>query len=448
MSKSRVISRRMVLRGLGASLALPWLEAMSPAFAGTGAAKGSAAPLRMAFFYVPNGVHMPLWRPKAEGKAFELPAILKPLEKRKDDLLVLTGLTQDKAFGNGDDAGDHARSLATFLTGAQAFKTDGANIHVGESVDQVAARQVGKQTRFGSIELGIDRGGQSGNCDSGYSCAYSSNISWRSPTTPTSKEVNPRLVFERLFAADGGANRARRDKYRLSILDFVNEDARRLNSRLGATDRRKLDEYLSSVRELETRIARVESGTEPEVKTPDYPRPTGVPKDYAEHVRLMFDLLALAFQGDVTRISTFVYANEGSTKSYSFIGVPEGHHDLSHHAGDTKKHEKITTINTFHISLFAGFLDRLAAIKEGEGSVLDHSMIVYGSGISDGNRHNHDDLPILMAGKANGTIKPGRHVVYPRRTPLNNLYLSMLDRLDVKIPGLGDSKGRLNSLEG
>jgi hypothetical protein len=402
----------------------------------------------MAFFYVPNGVHMPLWQPKSEGKTFELPAILKPLEKRKDDLLVLTGLTQDKAFGNGDGAGDHARSLATFLTGAQAFKTDGANIHVGESVDQVAARQIGKQTRFGSIELGIDRGGQSGNCDSGYSCAYSSNISWRSPTTPTSKEVNPRLVFERLFAADGGANRARRDKYRLSILDFVNEDARRLNSRLGATDRRKLDEYLSSVRELETRIARVESGTEPEVKTPDYPRPTGVPKDYAEHVRLMFDLLALAFQGDVTRISTFVYANEGSTKSYSFIGVPEGHHDLSHHAGDTKKHEKITTINTFHISLFAGFLDKLAAIKEGDGSVLDHSMILYGSGISDGNRHNHDDLPILMAGKANGTIKPGRHVVYPRRTPLNNLYLSMLDRLDVKIPGLGDSKGRLNSLEG
>jgi Protein of unknown function (DUF1552) len=448
MSKSRVISRRMVLRGIGASLALPWLEAMTPALAGTGAGKGAASPLRMAFFYVPNGVHMPLWQPKTEGKGYELPAILKPLEKRKDDLLVLTGLTQDKAFGNGDGAGDHARSLATFLTGAQAFKTDGANIHVGESVDQVAARQIGKQTRFGSIELGIDRGGQSGNCDSGYSCAYSSNISWRSPTTPTAKEVNPRLVFERLFAADGGANRARRDKYRLSILDFVNEDARRLNSRLGVTDRRKLDEYLSSVRELETRIARVEAGKEPEVKTPDYPRPTGVPKDYAEHVRLMFDLLALAFQGDVTRISTFVYANEGSTKSYSFIGVPEGHHDLSHHAGDTKKHEKITTINTFHISLFAGFLDKLATIKEGDGSLLDHSMIVYGSGISDGNRHNHDDLPILMAGKANGTIKPGRHVVYPRRTPLNNLYLSMLDRLDVKIPGLGDSKGRLNSLEG
>jgi hypothetical protein len=447
MSKSRVISRRMVLRGLGASLALPWLEAMTPAIAGTGAGKGAASPLRMAFFYVPNGVHMPLWQPKEEGKAFELPAILKPLEKRKDDLLVLTGLTQNKAFGNGDGPGDHARSLATFLTGAQAFKTDGANIHVGVSVDQVAAQQIGKQTRFGSIELGIDRGGQSGNCDSGYSCAYSSNISWRSPTTPTAKEINPRLVFERLFAADGGANRARRDKYRLSILDFVNEDARRLNNRLGSTDRRKLDEYLTSVRELETRLARVEAGTPEETKAPAYPRPTGVPKDYAEHVRLMFDLLVLAFQGDVTRIGTFVYANEGSTKSYSFIGVPEGHHDLSHHAGDKKKHEKITTINTFHIGLFAGFLDKLAAIKEGEGSLLDHSMIVYGSGISDGNRHNHDDLPILMAGKANGTIKTGRHIVYPK-TPLNNMYLSMLDRLGVKIDSLGDSKGRLNSLEG
>jgi hypothetical protein len=448
MSSQRVISRRTVLRGLGTSLALPWLDAMSPAIVRAAAAK--EAPLRMAFFYVPNGVHMPAWRPKEEGKAFELPETLKALAKHKDDLLVMSGLAQEKGFANGDGPGDHARGLATFLTGVQPFKTDGANIHVGPSADQVAAQAIGKKTRFASIELGIDRGGQSGNCDSGYSCAYSSNISWRTATTPMAKEINPRLVFERLFATDGGANRARRDKYRLSILDFVTEDARRLNGKLGATDRRKLDEYLSSVREVETRIARVEqqSTAGQESKAPDYPRPTGIPKDYAEHVRLMFDLLALAFQGDVTRIATFVYANEGSTKSYPTIGVPEGHHDLSHHAGDPKKHDKIKKINVFHASLFAELLDKLAATREGDGSLLDHSMLVYGSGISDGNRHNHDDLPILVAGKGNGTIKTGRHVVYPRRTPLNNLYLSMLERIDVKIPALGDSKGRLSGLEG
>jgi hypothetical protein len=362
----------------------------------------------------------------------------------------MSGLAQEKGFANGDGPGDHARGLATFLTGVQPFKTDGANIHVGPSVDQIAAQALGNKTRFASIELGIDRGGQSGNCDSGYSCAYSSNISWRSATTPMAKEINPRLVFERLFADGGGANRARRDKYRLSILDFVTEDARRLNGKLGATDRRKLDEYLTSVRELETRIARAEQQASKgeESKVPDYPRPTGIPKDFAEHVRLMFDLLALAFQGDVTRVATFVYANEGSTKSYAQIGVPEGHHDLSHHAGDPKKHEKIQKINVYHLGLFAELLDKLKNTREGDGSVLDHSMLVYGSGISDGNRHNHDDLPILVAGKGGGTIKGGRHVVYPRRTPLNNLYLSMLERMDVKIPALGDSKGRLSGLEG
>jgi len=450
MSMSRRIHRRAVLRGVGASLALPWLEAMTPSIAraGDAARLAKAVPRRMAFFYVPNGVHMAAWKPKTEGRGFELPETLKPLEARKDDLLVLSGLAQVKAFGNGDGAGDHARSLATFLTGMQALKTDGANIRVGVSADQVAAQAIGKQTRFASIELGIDRGPQSGNCDSGYSCAYSANVSWRGASAPMAKEINPRLVFERLFASEGGANRAKRDQYRLSILDFINEDAQRLKNRLGASDGRKLDEYLTSVRDLEVRLARVEDRSVPEAKTPDYARPSGIPKDYAEHIRLMFDLLALAFQGDVTRVSTFMFANEGSTKSYAFMGVPEGHHDLSHHGGDPKKHEKLKKINKFHIEQFAYFLDKLASIREGEGTVLDHSMIVYGSGISDGNRHNHDDLPILLAGKGNGTIETGRHIVYPGQTPLNNLYLSMLDRLDVKIPALGDSKGRLNGLEG
>ena len=451
MSISRVIDRRTALRGLGASLALPWLEAMTPGFARVGAAAlaAKATPKRMAFFYVPNGVHMPAWRPTAEGALGELPEILKPLTARKNQLLVMSGLSQVKAFANGDGPGDHARSLASFLTGTQAFKTDGANIRVGVSVDQVAAGVVGQATRFPSLELGIDRGPQSGNCDSGYSCVYSANISWRSATTPMAKEINPRLVFERLFAADGGANRAKRDRYRLSILDFVNEDARRLKGRLGANDGRKLDEYLTSVRDLEVRLARVEAaGTPDDAPAPDYPRPTGVPKDYAEHIRLMFDLMVLAFQGDVTRVATFMYANEGSTKSYAFMGVPEGHHDLSHHGGDAQKHAKIQKINTFHIEQFGYFLDKLAAIPEGDGTLLDHSMITYGSGISDGNRHNHDDLPILLAGGGNGSLKGGRHVVFPERTPLNNLYLSMLDRLDVKIPGLGDSNGRLSGLEG
>ena len=450
MSHFRAINRRSVLRGVGASLALPWLEAMTPAIAGTGVAKTLAkeTPRRLAVFYVPNGVHMAAWKPKAEGKDYELPEILKPLAARKDDINILTGLSQMKSFGNGDGPGDHARALTTFLTGVQVLKTDGANIRAGVSADQVAAAMIGKKTKFASLELGIDRGPQSGNCDSGYSCVYSANIAWRSATTPMAKEINPRLVFERLFAAEGGGNRAKRDAYRLSILDFVGEDAQRLKNRLGLSDQRKLDEYLTSVRDIETRLARVEQSTEADSKGPSYPRPTGIPKDLTEHIRLMFDLMALAFQGDVTRVSTFMYANEGSTKPYPFIGVPEGHHDLSHHAGDKKKHEKIQKINTFHIEQFAYFLDKLASIREGEGTVLDHSMIVYGSGISDGNRHNHDDLPILVAGKANGTIKTGRHIVYPNKTPLNNLYLSLLDRLEAKIPVLGDSNGRLNSLEG
>ncbi len=453
MSLTRKLNRRAVLRGVGASLALPWLEAMLPNATAAGVSSATkiakAAPRRMAFFYVPNGVHMQDWKPKAEGKGYELPEILKPLAARKDDLLVLSGLAQMKSFANGDGPGDHARSLASFLTGVQALKTDGANIRVGVSVDQVAAQALASQTRFSSLELGIDRGAQSGNCDSGYSCAYSSNISWRSASTPMAKEINPRLVFERLFASEGG-NRAKRDQYRLSILDFVNEDAQRLKNRLGSSDQRKLDEYLTSVRDIEVRLARSEKQSDEErsSKTPDYPRPTGIPKDYPEHIRLMLDLMVLAFQGDVTRVSTFMFANEGSTRSYAFMGVPEGHHDLSHHAGDPKKHEKIKKINIFHIEQFAYFLNKMASIREGDGNLLDHSMIVYGSGISDGNRHNHDDLPVLLAGKGNGTLKPGRHIVYKNQTPLNNLYLSMLDRLDVKIPALGDSKGRLNSLEG
>ena len=442
------ISRRTILRGLGTAVALPWLEAMAPV--ASAAAPALDAPRRMAFFYVPNGVHMPDWTPGGSDSNLALPEILQPLAPFKDDLLVLTGLTQDGARAHGDGGGDHARSLASFLTGTHPLKTAGFGIKAGVSVDQYAAQKLGNSTRFPSIELGIDRGAQAGNCDSGYSCAYSSNISWRSESTPMAKEINPQLVFERLFAgqlSDESAEvKARREKYRKSILDFVLEDAKSLRGKLGQVDRRKVDEYLTSVRELEGRFARVDKVSTVDLK--GVPRPTGIPKDNREHIRLMFDVLALAFQTDTTRISTFVYANEGSTKSYKFIGVPEGHHDLSHHGKDPDKQDKIKKINIYHIEQFAYFLEKLRSIREGEGTVLDHSMIVYGSGISDGDRHNHDDLPILVAGKAGGTIKGGRHLVYPKNTPLNNLYLSMLDRAGLPTTGLGDSTGALPKLDG
>jgi hypothetical protein len=436
------ISRRTVLRGLGTAVALPWLEAMTPPALAAGA--GSPAK-RLAFFYVPNGAHMPAWTPGGQGPNFELTPILQPLAPFKDDLNVLTNLTQDGARAHGDGGGDHARSMASFLTGVHPLKTNGLHIKAGISVDQVAAQVLGKSTRLPSLELGIDRGAMAGNCDSGYSCAYSSNISWRSESTPMAKEVNPQLVFERLFAdqlsGDAPEARARRERYRKSVLDSVLEDARQLRGKLGTTDRQKVDEYLTSVRELETRIARVDKA--PDVDLRGVRRPSGIPRSNQDHIRLMFDVLALAFQTDSTRVATFAYANEGSTKSYREIGVPEGHHDLSHHGRDLEKQAKIQKINIYHMEQFAYFLDKLRSIKEGDGTALDHSLIVYGSGISDGDRHNHDELPVLVVGKGSGTLKTGRHLVYPKDTPLNNLYLSLLDRVGVPAKALGDSKGPL-----
>ncbi|WP_165245900.1 DUF1552 domain-containing protein [Paludisphaera soli] len=447
MSRSK-ISRRAILRGAGAAVALPWMEAMATAADLSGSAP--AGPRRMAFFYVPNGVHMQDWRPGAEGRDFQLPWILEPLNPLKEDTLVLSGLAQLNAKALGDGPGDHARSLSCFLTGVHPVKTDGANIKAGVSVDQVAAQKIGAATRFPSLELGIERGGQSGNCDSGYSCAYSSNISWRTPTTPTAKEINPRLVFDRLFGGRGRsgseADRRKRSLYERSLLDFVLEDAQALRNRIGMNDRRKLDEYLTAVREVEQRIARADSDAADDSSVDvGVARPAGVPKDYAEHVRLMFDLIVLAFQTDTTRICTFMYGNEGSTRPYPFLEVAEGHHDLSHHGKDPKKQEKIRKINRFHMEEFARMLLRLKETKEGDRSILDNSMIVYGSGISDGDRHNHDDLPVLLIGKGGGTIETGRHVVYEPQ-PLNNLYLSMLDRMDVPCERLGDSTGRLDKL--
>lgn len=442
------ISRRTVLRGLGTALALPWLESLLPH--AVAAAPVAAAPKRMLFLYVPNGVHMRDWTPKTAGRDFELPYLFEPLKEFRQDFSILTGLTCDKARPNGDGPGDHARAMSAFLTGRQARKTHGADIKVGVSADQLAAQKLGNQTRLPSLEIGCEGGRLAGNCDSGYSCAYSNNLSWRADSTPQPKEINPKLVFDRLFSSENlkeaAEARARRERYRKSILDLVAEDASALKKDLGGADQRKLDEYLSGVRELELRLAKAGDDAK-EVKLPkDAVRPAGVPKGYEEHLRLMADVLVLALQGDVTRISTFVFANEGSNRPYSWIGVPEGHHDLSHHESKPEKLEKIKKINRFHLTQLAYLMGKLKAIKEGEGTLLESCMIVYGSGNSDGNRHNHDDLPILLAGKGSGTLTPGQHIRFRRETPLTNLYLSMLDRVGVNVPSFGDSTGRLSGL--
>ena len=444
MNPSKKLSRRTVLRSMGGvAVSLPWLEAMGPvtAWSDEPAAPGKTVPNRMAFIYVPNGKNMDDWTPKTEGADFDLPAILQPLASVKDKLLVLSGLTADKARPHGDGGGDHARALAAFLTGAQPRKTDGTDIRVGVSVDQIAASRIGEKTRLASLEIGCEQGAMAGNCDSGYSCVYSSTMSWRSATQPLPKEVNPKLVFERLFASAPDANRAKRDARRKSILDFVSQDSKDLTGRLGRNDVRKLDEYFSAIRDIELRIERAEKL--PPIKAPDYAAPAGIPAAYEEHIRLMCDLVVLAFQADVTRVVSFVLANEGSNKPYPFIDVPEGHHDLSHHGGDDAKKAKIRQINSFHTKQLAYLLEKLKSTPEGDGSLLDHAMVAYGSGNSDGNAHNHDNLPILVAGGGCGTLKTGRHIRYSKETPLNNLWVSMLNRMEVDLTQIGDSTGGL-----
>ncbi len=449
MTTNWQLPRRTFLKGLGTAIALPMLEAMAPGIStlARGAEPAVGVPKRMGFVYIPNGANMADWTPATVGTDFELPATLQPLRPVQSDLLVLSGLAHDKARANGDGAGDHARASATFLTGCQARKTQGADIRVGVSVDQLAAARIGKQTRFASLELGCDRGKQVGNCDSGYSCAYSFNISWKSESTPMPPEVDPRQVFDRLFGAGSRTemlqNRALREQYQKSVLDFVLEDAKRLKSNLGYTDRRKLDEYMTAVRELEQRIEQAQKFAS---VLPEFNKPTGIPKDYEQHVRLMYDLLVLAFQTDSTRIGTFIMAHDGSNRAYPFIGVSDGHHDLSHHGNDEAKKQKIAKINQFHISQFSYFLQKLKSVKEGDGTLLDNCMIIYGSGIGDGNRHNHDELPVLLAGKGGGTIRTGRHIRYSKDTPMTDLYLSMMERAEVPIQRIGDSSGPLPRL--
>lgn len=439
------LPRRTFLRGLGASIALPMLDAMTPALARASAAP--AGPTRLVFTYVPNGVSMTGWTPQGAGAAFELSSVLKPMAAHRSDMLVLTGLAQKNGMALGDGAGDHARAAASYLTGVHPKKTAGADIQNGISADQIAAQAIGAQTRFASIELGCDDSRTVGNCDSGYSCAYTNSLAWRSETSPMPPETNPRLVFERLFGADAHldpATRQRRMLHRRSILDVVGERTKQLNGTLGAADRRKVDEYLHAVREIERQIEVAESDMRD--LRPGIDKPTGIPVAYADYVKLMFDLQVVAFQTDMTRVVTMMMGREGSMRTYPEIGVPDPHHPLTHHRNNADWMKRVEQINVFHAELFTYFLDKMKATRDGDASLLERSMVVYGSGLSDGNRHTHDDLPVLVVGQGNGLLRTGRHVVYDKQTPMNNLVLTLLDGIGVRPETIGDSTGALQHL--
>jgi hypothetical protein len=440
---SHQMSRRQVLRGLGTVMSLPFLET----FAGraSAAAAPAKAPLRAAWLYLPNGVNVNEWFPTGEGKDYQLSTSLKELEKHRDDFMVVSGLAQDYARSHGNGGGDHARATATYLTGCMPKKTAGADIQLGISVDQIAAQKIGHLTRLPSLELSADGQRSAGRCDSGYSCAYQFNLSWKNETMPMAPEMDPRLVFERLFgfgsAGVRGENGARRQRLQKSILDTVLDEAKTLQGKVSGGDKRKLDEYFESVRDIEQRIERSEKFTSNLPK--DIKVPEGIPDSYEEHIRTMFDLMALAFQTDTTRLATFMLAHDGSNRSFPDIGVPDAHHGISHHQKDPVKLAKLGKIDRFYLRQLSYFLDKLKGIKEGGGTLLDNSMIVWGSGIGDPDRHNHDNLPVIVAGRAGGTWTTGKRIMLPGETPITNLYLSMLDRLGVRAERVGDSTGVL-----
>jgi hypothetical protein len=417
------------------------LDSMTPAFA---LPRAKEAPLRLAFTYVPNGVTMSDWTPKGVGAGFEYSRILKPLEAFREHTVVISGLAHKNGYALGDGPGDHARAAASYLTGVHPRKTAGADIQNGISVDQIAAQHLAPHTRFASLELGCDDSRTVGNCDSGYSCAYTNSLAWRGPATPMPPETNPRLVFERLFGdIDTSLTpeaRARRLRYRRSILDLVGERTKELSADLGPSDRRKLDEYLSSIREIEQRIERAEK--DPTGLTPTIDKPTGIPVLYADYINLMFDLQIVAFQTDSTRVVTTMMGREGSMRTYPEIGVPDPHHPLTHHRNNEEWIQRVTKINAMHMELFAGFVAKMKATPDGDGTLLDHAVIVYGSGLADGNRHTHEDLPVVIVGNGAG-LQPGAHVVYPKDTPMTNLYLTLLDKVGVRTESLGDSTGAL-----
>jgi len=430
------INRRAVLRGFGTALGLPLMDAM---------AAPAKSPCRMAFLYVPNGIMMDQWIPDQKTGVTaipaKLPSVTSALEKYREDILFIGGLTQNGGRALGDGPGDHGRAGANYLTCVHPKKTNGRDLRAGVSVDQVAARGLEGTTRLASLELSCEEGVQGGSCDNGYSCAYSNSISWRTPASPNPAEIRPRAVFERLFGAvDEGSRR-----YEKSILDVVTGDASRLSAKLGGTDRRKLDEYLYSIRDVEKRIQAAEKA--PAVRRPDMAAPeVGVPADLGEHARMMIDLLALAFQTDSTRVATLLMALEQSPRAYPEIGIPEAHHGLTHHQGDKEKIAKVIEINRFHMKQFAYLIEKFKATPDGDGTLLDHSMVTYGSGLSDGNAHDHANLPLVLAGRGCGTVRPGRFVRHANETPMANLFIAMLDRIGVPVETLGDGTGRLGYL--
>ena len=435
------LPRRTFLRGLGGMVALPFLDAMVPAVA---APSDKKYPVRLAFPYVPNGMMMQHWTPSGAGKNFEITRLLKPLEPFRQDMLVLTGLHHANGVG---PSGDHARASATYLTGVPPSEGSLANVRLGISVDQVAAQAIGSETRLPSIELGCESTREVGACDGGFSCAYMNNMSWRNATTPLPLETNPRLVFERLYGSlDTSTDpklQARLDANRKSVLDYVSAETKRLEGTLGVQDKLKLEEYLGAVRDVEKQIERAESDSR---LNPEIEKPTSAPTVFAEHARLMSDLLVLAFQADITRVATLVYAKEGSARAYPELGFGDGHHPLTHHRKRPEIIEKCAVIEHHHMEQFAYLVGKMKAIQEGDGTLLDHSMVVYGSAMSEPNIHNHTNVPCVLLGRGDGNIKPGRHVVYPTDTPQTNLWLTLLDRMGVRTETLGDSTGRVQHL--
>jgi hypothetical protein len=440
MKKS--LSRRTILRGVGASLALPLLDSMVPAFAGPLHA-ATQGPTRLGAFYAPNGTSMPYWLPKTYGATFDLSPILTPLAPFRDQLFVLSHLSNDVAVGDG--VGGHARSCAPWLTATHIKKTEGADIHAGISMDQVAAKYLGKDTQLTSLELSLDSDESLGACDSGYSCVYTNTLAWRDERSPLPSECDPRAVFERLFGAadstDTAARLARLTQEK-SILDVALASVTGLKRTLGPQDQLRVDQYLDAVREAERRIQTAEAQSKREL--PVLERPGAAPESYEPHCRLLFDLLALAYQTDMTRVSTFMMSKEQTGRSYPEIGVPDGHHAVSHHQNDPVKLEKLAKINTFHMTQFAYFLEKLKQIPDGDGTVFDHSLFVYGSGMSDSNLHFQLDLPTLLVGGVAGTAPGGRHFGYSNTTPVANLWVALFDRLGVPVESFGNSTGRLD----
>ncbi|MCP4886487.1 MAG: DUF1552 domain-containing protein [Planctomycetaceae bacterium] len=443
MSENGRIRRRTMLRGTAVAMGLPLLEMMQPTARQLSAMEASSSPVRMACIFFPNGAIMPDWNPTVEGDQWQLSKTLAPLQPFKSKLNVIRNLAHDNGRAHADGAGDHARCAATFLTAARPVKTSG-NIQLGISIDQVAASQLAGQTPLPSIELGLEPSRNAGSCDSGYSCAYSSNISWRNETQPIPKEITPRMAFERMFTRQDSAERRQRNFVRQSILDVVQHDAQKLMQRVGQTDKRKLDEYFSSIREIELRIQRAEE--EDQKALPDIEVPFGRIEAFREHARLMYDMMAIGFQTDTTRVATFMLDNAGGNRRYTEIGVNDAHHGMSHHRNRPEPVAKLQKIDHYLVEQFAYFLGKLDSIPDGDGTLLDQSIVLYGSGISDGNRHNHGDLPIVLAGGGGGQVTTGRYIQPEHERPMGNLFLSMLDIMGTPVDSIGDSSGRLDEL--